>query len=430
MTVKQLLAVLTAGGADEVLKELCALDGREESLAAGRARAVRVTEAFLDTFGDREDAILCSGPGRTEIGGNHTDHQHGCVLCGSVDLDMLACAAPSGDMKVRVISEGYPAVEVDLRDLDRRPEEEGTSAALVRGVARAIQDLGFELKGFSACACSTVISGSGLSSSAAYEIAIGTIFSRFCCGGALTPAENARAGQFAENEYFGKPCGLMDQMGSAVGGAVAIDFLDTADPKVEKIDYSFSSSGHVLCIVDTGSDHADLTEDYASIPREMGAVARFFGKQFLREVSEEQFYDDIPALRRTCGDRAVLRAMHFFAENARAVQEAGALKEQDFPRFLQLVNESGQSSELLLQNVWSPGRPQMQAVTLSLALGRRLLNGEGAIRVHGGGFAGTIQAFVPADRTEFFRRGMEKVLGEGRCHILHIRPAGGCVLPL
>ncbi len=419
---------ILSGEADQALRGLYALDGREESLRSARERAGRCVQGFLDTFGEREDTILCSGPGRTEIGGNHTDHQHGRVLCGSVDLDMLACAAPNGGNTVRILSEGYPALEISLDDLEPKAEETNTSAALVRGVAAKLRESGFTLQGFDAWATSTVISGSGLSSSAAYEILIGTIFNRLSCGGALTPVLNAQIGQYAENVYFGKPCGLMDQMGSAMGGAVAIDFADPAAPVVEKVAYDFTRSGHTLCIIDTGSCHADLTDDYADITREMGAVAAQFGKQVLRDVDEDAFTEKIPALRASCGDRAVLRAMHFFAENRRAGLEADALKAGDFSRFLALVNESGRSSEILLQNIWSPSAPAQQAVSIALAVGRELLGGQGAIRVHGGGFAGTIQAFVPEDLTEGFRAGMERVLGEGKCHILHIRPDGGCVV--
>ena len=279
---------------------------------------------------------------------------------------------------------------------------------------------------------SDVISGSGLSSSAAYEVLIGCIFNRFFCGGALDAITIAKVGQYAENVYFGKPCGLMDQMGSSIGGAVFIDFADPANPAVERADYDFSQSGHALCIVDTGSCHANLTDDYADITREMGAVAAHFGKQFLREVLKDitlaAFRVEIPALRKECGDRAVLRAMHFFNDDRRAWKEYVALQNGDFGQFLGLVNDSGLSSELLLQNIWSPGAPREQPVSLALTIGKELLGGEGAIRVHGGGFAGTIQAWVPNDRLAVFKSGMEAMLGEGKCHILHIRPQGGCVV--
>ena len=302
---ESLLRALRAGDCDGALSALYAGDIR-----ASRERAAHTVERFLSLYGNAAAAALFSGPGRTEIGGNHTDHQHGHVLCGSVDLDILACAAPNGTDTVRVLSQGYPAVEVSLDSLSPRVEEKNSSAALVRGVAARLTELGCRLSGFDAYAVSDVLSGSGLSSSAAYEVLIGTIFNHFFCGGGLDAVTIAKAGQYAENVYFGKPCGLMDQMGSAVGGAVAIDFADPADPAVARVDYDFASSGHVLCIVDTGSCHADLTDDYADIPREMGAVAAHFGKGFLREVPEADFRRELKALRALCGDRAVLRAMH------------------------------------------------------------------------------------------------------------------------
>ena len=420
---ENILHALRAGACDGALSALYTGDVR-----AARERAAHTVEQFLSLYGNAAAAALFSGPGRTEIGGNHTDHQHGHVLCGSVDLDILACAAPNGTNTVRVLSQGYPAVEVSLDSLSPRAEEKNSSAALVRGVAARLTELGCKLSGFDAYAVSDVLSGSGLSSSAAYEVLIGTIFNHFFCNSALDAVTIAKAGQYAENVYFGKPCGLMDQMGSAVGGAVAIDFADPADPVVARVDYDFANSGHALCIVDTGSCHADLTEDYADITREMGAVAAHFGKGFLREVPEADFRGEIKALRASCGDRAVLRAMHYYADDARAVEEAAALRAGDFDRFLALVNASGLSSGLLLQNISSPAAPGEQAVGLALAMGRELLGGRGAIRVHGGGFAGTIQAFVPKDRLAAFRSGMEALLGQGTCHVLHIRPLGGCVV--
>ena len=425
-----LLAALRSGGHDQVLAGLYALDGSQDSLDRARARAIRVVEGFQAAFdpAGKADAALFSGPGRTEIGGNHTDHQHGHVLCGSVDLDMLACAAPNGLDVIRIRSEGYPALEVGLDDLLPHIEERNTSAALVRGVAAKIEGAGCSPVGFDAYITSNVLSGSGLSSSAAYEVLVGNILNFFCCGGHLTPVELAKIGQYAENVYFGKPCGLMDQMGSSVGGAVAIDFADPADPVVRQVGYDFSRSGHALCIVDTGSCHADLTDDYADITREMGAVAAHFGRQVLRDVPEADFRAAIPALRGECGDRAVLRALHFYDDDRKAVEEAAALEAGDFDRFLALVNASGLSSALHLQNTWSIADPRQQAIPLALAIGRELLEGTGAIRVHGGGFAGTIQAFVPEERLAAFKAGMENLLGAGMCHILHIRPQGGCVV--
>ncbi len=317
-----------------------------------------------------------------------------------------------------------------MTDLNPRPEEANTSAALVRGVAAGIVQRGCSIGGFDACAVSNVLSGSGLSSSAAYEILIGNILNHFFCNGELDAVELAKIGQYAENVHFGKLSGLMDQMGSSVGGAVAIDFGDPANPVVRPISYDFARSGHALCIVDTGSDHSakHLTEDYSDITREMRSVAVHFSKQLLREVPEADFRSAIPALRRECGDRAVLRALHFYDDDRRAVQEADALERGDFQAFLALVNASGVSSALHLQNTWSIADPRQQAIPVVLALGRELLEGSGAIRVHGGGFAGTVQAFVPQEKLERFRTGMEALLGPGMCHVLRIRPQGGCVI--
>ena len=429
-TPTQLLQTLSDGQHDQALAALYALDGTRESLDKARSRAVHVVQRFIEEFSPSPEAVaaLFSGPGRTEIGGNHTDHQHGHVLCGSVDLDMLACAAPNGLNVIRVQSEGYPALEVSLDSLLPREEEKNTSAALVRGVASKVAELGYSLRGFDAYVTSNVLSGSGLSSSAAYEVLIGNILNHLCCDNALDPVEIAKIGQYAENVYFGKPCGLMDQMGSSVGGAVAIDFQDPASPVVRRADYDFSASGHALCIVDTASSHGDLTDDYADITREMGAVAAYFGQRFLRDVPEKDFRAALPALRKACGDRAVLRALHYYEDDRRAIEEADALAQGDFSRFLALVNESGLSSSLHLQNTWSISDPSQQAIPVVLAVGRELLNGTGAIRVHGGGFAGTIQAFVPNEGLASFKDGMEALLGPGKCHILHIRPQGGTAI--
>ncbi len=423
-----LLSSLRAGDHDKALAALYALDGAQNSLDRARGRACRVVQSLMDTFSPAENAALFSGPGRTEIGGNHTDHQHGRVLCGSVDMDMLACAAPNGKNIIRIQSEGYPALEIGLDDLSVREEEKNTSAALVRGVAARVRELGFTLAGFDACVTSTVLSGSGLSSSAAYETLVGNIFNHFCCEDKLDPVTIAKIGQYAENVYFGKPCGLMDQMGSSVGGAVFIDFADPANPVVERVDYDFSTSGHVLCIVDTASSHGDLTDDYADITKEMGAVAAHFGRTVLRDVPLEDFHAAVPALRQKCGDRAVLRAMHFYSDDRRAVQEAGALKKGNFEAFLNMVNASGLSSSLCLQNTWSIHDPKQQAIPLALTVGEYLLDGMGAIRVHGGGFAGTIQAWVPEEYLPVFKNGIEELFGPGKCHVLHIRPQGGCMV--
>ena len=406
-----------------------ALDGALAVLygSADAARAEGIVRAFAERYPENADrAALFSAPGRTEIGGNHTDHQHGRVLCGSVDLDMLACAAPNGLDVIRVFSEGYGETAVTLDALSPRPEETGTTAALVRGVAAGVAARGHAVGGFDAYVQSNVLAGAGLSSSAAFEVLVGTVLNRCFCENALSAAEIAIISQAAERDWYGKPCGLMDQMGSALGGAVAIDFRDPENPAAEQIAYDFSRSGHALCILDTGSSHDDLTADYAAVPAEMTAVARYFGRDVLREVPEDAFRASIGAVREALGDRAVLRARHFFAENRRAAAEADALRRGDFDGFLKLVNESGLSSACDLENIFSPAHPEKQAVSLALSVGRELLGGRGAIRVHGGGFAGTVQAFVPEDLLDDFVAGTEAVFGKGRCHVLRIRPVGGC----
>jgi len=426
----QLLQQLETGFGAGRLARFYAPDGSRGALDRAKERAVQVVRSFQAEFSPMPYAhtALFSGPGRTELAGNHTDHQHGHVLCASVDLDILACAAPNELGRVRIHSQGYPMVEVSLDDLSPKKEEVNTSAALVRGVAAKLEKMGYKLGGFDAYAVSDVLSGSGLSSSAAYEILVGVIFNHFYCGGQIDAITLAKVGQFAENVYFGKPCGLMDQMGASVGGAVAIDFNDPADPVVERICFDFDKSGHDLCIVDTGSSHGDLTGDYAAITQEMGAVAAHFGKTVLRDVPLEDFHAALPALRPAYGDRAVLRAMHFYADDRRAAQEADALRQGNFESFLNMVNASGLSSSLRLQNTWSISDPRQQAIPLALTVGGYLLDGMGAIRVHGGGFAGTIQAWVPEERLTLFKDGMEALFGAGKCHMLHIRSVGGCVV--
>ena len=427
---KEWVNALEQGKYDDVLAPLYAPDGLVDGLDQVRSRTAKVVNGFCDAFApaEREGAALFSAPGRTEIGGNHTDHQHGHVLCGSVDLDMLACAAPNLERVIRIRPEGYSDVKVDLEILSPIDSEVNTSAALVRGVAARMIELGYPVHGFDAYVASDVLVGSGMSSSAAFEVLIGNMINHFFCGGALDAVEIAKIGQYAENVYFGKPCGLMDQIASSVGGVVSIDFTDPAAPIVRKVDYDFTRSGHALCIVDTGSCHADLTNDYADITREMGAAANFFGKNVLRDVPEAEFRASLPALRNKCGDRAVLRAMHFYEDDRRAVEEAAALERGDFEDFLALCNTSGISSALHLQNTWSTSDPKQQAIPLALAVGKALLDGAGAIRVHGGGFAGTIQAFVPDELLSEFKSGMERLLGAGACHVLRIRPQGGCVV--
>ena len=361
-----------------------------------------------------------SAPGRVELGGNHTDHQHGCVLAAAVDLEMRAAVTPNHDGVIRVFSQGFAPVEVALGDWTPRPEERNTTAALVRGMAAQFIRRGAALTGLDMRVTSQVPVGSGLSSSAAFEVLLGRVFSGLYCGGSVSPEDIARMGQTAERDYFGKPCGLMDQMASSVGGLVYMDFADPAHPAMERIDCDLGASGYGLFIVDSGADHADLTADYAAIPAELEQVCRVFGAEVLRQVDETEFYRRLPAVRAAAGDRAALRAIHVFDENRRAAAEAEALRKGDFPAFLALVNASGASSWQYLQNVTS-GDPRQQALAVTLAVCRRALGGQGAVRVHGGGFAGTALAFVPDDRREMFRRTVEQTLGVDKCRLLSVR---------
>ena len=384
----------------------------------------RLSAGFRAAFG-REAQRFFSAPGRTEIGGNHTDHQQGRVLAAAVDLHTCAAVAENQDHCIRIQSQGYPLCQVDLSDLAPNCGEFGTTTALIRGVAARFVQLGCPVSGFDAYVESTVLPGSGLSSSAAFEVLLGTILNALFFANRLDAKAIAMAGQYAENVFFGKPCGLMDQMASAVGNLVTIDFFQKEDPQVLPVDVDFSAFGHALCIIDTGADHADLTDEYAAITGELHNICAHFGQEVLTRIPESEFYRAIPSLRQRCGDRAVLRAIHFYEENARVPQQVAALEQGDFSRFLALVNESGQSSWMQLQNVIPAGRTTHQEVALSLALCRQLLRGRGACRVHGGGFAGTIQAFVPLDLLADFKSQMDDYLGAGACHILSIRPQGG-----
>ena len=368
---------------------------------------------------------LFSAPGRTEISGNHTDHQHGCVLAAAVNLETVADVTLNGADVIRVCSEGYAPVEIDIRDLSIREAEKNTTAALIRGVAAAFAARGAVLHGFDAAVRSTVLPGSGLSSSAAFEVLIGTILNELFFEKKLSAVEIAQIGQYAENVYFGKPSGLMDQTASSVGGMVFIDFADPAKPIVERLDFDFSAAGHALCIIDSGADHANLTHEYAAIPQELRAVCAQFGKEVLRDIPEAEFFAALPRLRGTVPDRAILRAIHVYQENKRVLRQAEALRAGDFDTFLHLATESGRSSWMYLQNITPAGETEHQAVAVALALCDTLLGGRGAFRVHGGGFAGTVQAFVPMDLLEQFKSGIEAVLGEGSCHVLSIRPEGG-----
>ena len=374
---------------------------------------------------DRIPEHYFSAPGRTEIGGNHTDHQRGRVLAAAVNLDTRAAVRVNGTNTIRILSEGYPLCTVSLDCLTPQPSEINTTPALVRGVAARFRELGCPVSGFDAYCTSTVLPGSGLSSSAAYEVLIGTILNGLFFAGRVSQPEIAQIGQYAENVFFGKPCGLMDQTASAVGNLVTIDFFDKTHPVITPVDFDFAACGHALCIIDSRASHADLTDEYAAIPGELKAVCAYFGKEVLSQIPEDAFYAAIPALRRECGDRAVLRGMHFYGENARVPQQVEALQSGDFDRFLSLIQESGNSSWMYLQNVTPAGRTDRQEVAVALGLCRHYLHGRGASRVHGGGFAGTVQAFVPFDLLDGFRAGIDAALGQGACHVLSIRPQGG-----
>ena len=372
-----------------------------------------------------EKQYVFSAPGRTEICGNHTDHQHGCVLAAAVDLETVATVQVNESNLIEIQSEGYPLVTVDLNDLTVREEEKNSTAALIRGVASAFVQRGAKLSGFRAEVRSTVLPGSGLSSSAAFEVLIGTILNELFFEKKLTAIEIAQIGQYAENVYFGKPCGLMDQMASSVGGMVYIDFEDPENPKVQKIDVDLATFGYGLCIIDTGADHADLTDEYAAIPGELAELCQCFGKKYLREIPKAEFVQKISEIRGKVTDRAILRAFHIYRENDRVRQLVEALRWDDIEAFLDLIKESGRSSWMYLQNITPAGAVQHQEVAVALALCETYLKGQGAFRVHGGGFAGTVQAFVPLDMLDSFKASIEKVLGENSCHVLNIRQQGG-----
>ena len=420
-----LLRALESGA---LLDRLTPVYGKDAPSAAYRLRELALE--FQETFPCDDDAetLLFSTPGRTELGGNHTDHQHGHGLAASVNLDTIACVVPNGSRTIRVKSRHHRMAEVDLDELSRRPEETGNSVSLVRGVAARISQLGYQVGGFDAYTTTRVLRGSGLSSSAAFEVLTATIMNQLFCGGALSSTELAKVGQYAENVYFGKPCGLMDQMACATGGVIVIDFKDPDNPDLRRVQVDLSRFGHALCIIDTRASHADLTADYAAITQEMRQVAACFGREILRDVSFDQFLESLATVRATCGDRAALRAYHFFRDDQRVLLECDALEKGDFDTFLHHVRQSGRSSFMYLQNVSNYRESRSQPVALLLALAEDLLEGRGACRVHGGGFAGTIQAFVPLDILSSFVAGMEAVAGQGACHVLSFRNVGSVPL--
>ncbi len=406
-----------------MIQDLKTLYGAEAEMQ--RARYAELDAAFAETFGATDGLLYFSAPGRTEVGGNHTDHNNGKVLAAAVNLDVIAAVRKTGDGVIRLKSAGYPMDTVDTADLAVKEEERERSASLIRGICARLSALGYKVGGFDAVTASRVLKGSGLSSSAAFEVLVVTILSHLYNADAIDPVEAAQISKYAENEYFGKPSGLLDQMAASVGGFTTMDFADPAAPKIEKIDFDLEKYGYALCVIDTGGNHADLTGEYAAVPAEMKAVAAALGASVLREVDEKQFFAAIPVLRGKVGDRAILRAIHFFQDNRIVDAEVAALKKGDFEAFKQLVIASGRSSAMNLQNVFAVVNPAEQGLSLALALIARLLDGRGAYRVHGGGFAGTVQAYVPLDMLESFRAEMEAVFGAGACYVLSVRGVGG-----
>ena len=422
MNANQMKSHIANGGIDAVLTHIYG----ESAVGAQKVRYASAIDEFAKLYGEDRDITLYSVAGRSELSGNHTDHNHGCVVAASIDLDIIAVAAQRADSVIRVKSEGFPEDVVDFAAYNAPVEAKfGTSESIIAGMVQGFLKDGYKVGGFDAYTTSNVLKGSGLSSSAAFEDMIGNILSHMYNNGGVDNVEIAKLAQYSENVFFGKPCGLMDQVACAVGGIVAIDFEDPKAPIINKVDFDISGAGYNLCIVNTGGNHADLTDDYASVPAEMKAVAAYFGKKVLREVDERELISAIPALREQVGDRAILRALHFFAENKRVAKQKSALLGGDLDAFFSEVLASGKSSFCYLQNVYTTKNLYEQGLSLALCLAEQYLSGKrSAWRVHGGGFAGTIQAYVPMSDVEGFRALMDGVFGEGKCIVLRIRPEG------
>lgn len=422
MKPQEFINAVKSGEMDEKLRTVYVLDSEVEKQ---KPRYISLLEEFIKLFGDDRDVIITSAPGRTEVCGNHTDHNNGKVMAASINLDAIAVCAKSSDNRIRVKSQGHAMNEVNITKLLPDEAEFGRSTAMVRGVVAKIKDLGFEIGGFDAVTTSDVMGGSGLSSSAAFEVLLGTTVSYLFNDGKISAVDIAKVAQYSENVFFGKPCGLLDQMASSVGTFVSIDFESTEKPVIKKVDYDFSTSGHSLCIVDTGGNHSDLTDDYAAVRAEMESVAVAMGKNVLREISFEDFKKALPEIKDKVNDRAIIRAFHFYNENIRVETAVSALESGDFEAFKQIIIDSGHSSYMYNQNVFTPVNPTEQKLSVALCMSEDILKGKGAWRVHGGGFAGTIQAFVPNDILDEYKTAMESVFGEGNCHVLIIRPVGG-----
>lgn len=419
--IQELKDGLSQGNYDSRLKEIYV---DENMIPYNRSRYVAALDKFQQLYGDLPVEVF-SAPGRSEVCGNHTDHQNGHVLATSVNLDAIAIAAPVAAPVIKLVSDDMPEEVIDLTDLEKKPEEEGTTTALIKGVAAGVRDYGFQIGGFFAYVTSDVLMGAGMSSSAAFESLIGTVLSGLYNDMAVSSVDIAKIGQFAENVYFGKPCGLMDQMACAVGGLIYIDFLDKAKPVIRQVPCDFEAHQYSLCIVDTKGSHADLTDDYAAIPVEMKQVAEFFGKKLLSEIEPKEFFAAIAKLREQVSDRAVLRAMHFYTEQERVAEGVAALEQGEFAHFLDVIKRSGDSSSKLLQNIYSPKDVHTQNVTVALAASGYFLKNRGVCRIHGGGFAGTIQAFVENDAVAQYKEAIEGIFGDGSCHVLKVRPFGG-----
>lgn len=423
MNIQSIKENINKGAFDKIFADLY---GEDKALIKRQEeRYIGAVSKFEEIFPSHTDIFMYSAPGRTEIGGNHTDHQNGCVLAAAVNLDTVAVVGFHEEGIIRVQSEGYSPCCVSLDDLSVRFAEKETTGALIRGVAAKFAEYGAKIGGFDAYITSDVLGGSGLSSSAAFEVLLGTIIDSRYCGGKIGAVEIAKIGQYAENEYFGKASGLMDQLACSVGGLVSIDFKDSQNPKIHKVQCDFSKENISLCITNTKGSHAELTDEYSAIPREMKQIAACFGKNVLREVNKDEFYKRIPKLRQNCSDRAILRACHFFDENERALQEKKALECHNIDEFLSIIKVSGDSSSKWLQNIYSCHNPHEQGVALALRISEKILNGCGAVRVHGGGFAGTIQAFVPKDKERKYVNAMNELFGEGSCYLLQVRNSGG-----
>jgi len=421
MATTQELKSKINNGNNRVFHELYGNDPLKLKYNADRYN--RLLDSFNSAFG-QSDAWFFTSPGRTEIGGNHTDHNFGRVLAGAVNLDNVCVAAKNNSSIINIKSESYPDFEVNLSSLEPDPSEKFTSASLVRGICARFTELGFKTGGFNASIDGGVPKGSGLSSSASFEVLIGAILNDLFNDGKIDPIQIAIIGQYAENNYFGKPCGLMDQTACSMGGLITIDFKDPSNPVVKKVNFDFTKTGFSLVITDTGGNHADLNDEYASLPADMKAVAGELGAKVLREVSLEKVIDIAPRIREKVGDRAILRALHFQGDNQRVVDQVAALERNDFKSFLKMVVDSGFSSYMYNQNIFPVNNVKEQGVSLALALSHLVLNGEGAWRVHGGGFAGTIQAFVPSGLLDKYVTTLEHIYGKGSCHILFIREKG------